>query len=326
MKLYRIHEHGGPMSLRLEAGEVPKPGPGEILIRHTAVGVNFSDVQASVGGSVYASMPLPITPGVEGAGEIVAVGPDVTGCAPGDIVAYPDQHGAYAEQRVVPASSIIPVPPGLDTPTAVAVLTSGMTAHILAHEVHPGLRAGDTALVHAGAGAVTLLLIPMLKRLGVHVVTTVSTAEKAEIATTAGADQAINYQDHDFVALVREATDGRGVDVVFDGVGATTFEGSLACLRPRGYMIMFGEASGPPPMFAPAALGRGGSLFLTRMLLPFFIDTPADRQRIGSAVLESALDGRLAMPPCQDYAFDRAPEALARLQDRATVGKMILRF
>lgn len=324
MKLFRIHEHLGPDALRLETAATPQPGPGEILIRHHALGVNFSDVQATLGRSVYADIPLPLTPGVEGAGEVIATGEGVDDYCPGDLVAYPDQHGAYAEERIIPAAAAIALPTGVDAQTAVSVLTSGLTAHLLAHRAHPGLNAGETALVQAGAGSVCTLLIPMLKKLGVRVIATVSSETKADVAAEVGADVTIDYSAQDFVDPVRRATGGAGVDVVFDGVGKTTFERSLDCLRPRGYMIMFGEASGPPPMFAPATLGHRGSLYLTRVLMPFYMSDPQERREASAALFGAVLAGELRTPLCKAYPFEQAGEALKALQHRATVGKTIL--
>lgn len=325
MKRYRIYEHGGLDKLRYEDCPAPTPGPGDVLIEQHAIGVNYSDVQARIGGSIYATWKdfLPAVPGTEGSGVVLATGEGVGEFQAGDLVAYSGVFGAYAEQVSVPEGRVVKLPPGLDAKLAAAVLTQGTTAYILAHRAFP-LKEGHTILVQAGAGGVSLLLIQMAKRLGAHVITTVSTDEKAALAREMGADRVIVYTREDFEEEVRKATDGQGVHAVFDGVGKTTFEKSLNCLRPLGYMIMFGESSGAPPSFPPAVLGQKGSVFLTRVLGNHYITTRDDLLKCIGDLFQWILSGQLTVHIHGTYPFVEAAEAQRELEGRKSAGKILL--
>ncbi|MGH7442245.1 MAG: quinone oxidoreductase family protein, partial [bacterium] len=260
MKAIQIHETGGPEVLQLAELPIPQPGPGQVLIRVEAIGVNFVEIYFRKG--VYKAS-LPLTPGTEAAGTVEKLGPGVAGFAAGDAVASTSVLGSYAEYALVPAAQLVKVPEGLALNKAAAVMLQGMTAHYLAYSTFQ-LKAGDTALVHAGAGGVGLLLTQIAARLGARVISTVSTAAKAELSLGAGASDAILYTGQDFETEVKRLTGGKGVDVVYDSVGKTTFEKSLNCLRPRGLLALFGGASGPVPPFDLTQLNTKGSLFVTR--------------------------------------------------------------
>ena len=322
MKAIRIHETGGPEVLRYEDYPVPTPGPGQAVIDVQAIGVNFTDVVTRRGG---ANPPprLPMTPGMEAAGVVSAVGEGVTEVKVGDPVVYCAVIGAYAQQVAVPADVLIKIPDGLDAKTAAAVLLQGMTAHFLAHSLYP-LKPGDSALVHAGAGGTGLLLIQMAKRAGAHVFATVSTDEKAALATEAGADRAIVYTREDFEEEIKQATDGRGVQVVYDSVGIATFDKSLKCLAPRGYLALYGQASGPVPPVDTARLYGGGSLFLTR---PSLLDYTANREDLlwrAGEVLSWAKSGELKVNIGATFPLADAAEAHRQLEGRHSTGKLVL--
>ena len=263
MKAIQIHETGGPEVLTLAELPIPQPGPGQVLIRVEATGVNFIEIYFRKGTYKAA---LPLTPGSEAAGTVEELGPGVTGFVSGDAVASVGVLGSYAEYALAPAASLVKIPQGLSMQQAAAAMLQGMTAHYLSHSTFP-LHAGDTALVHAGAGGVGLLLTQMAVRLGARVISTVSTREKAELSREAGAAEVILYTELDFETEVKRLTGGKGVDVVYDSVGKTTFEGSLNCLRPRGMLALFGASSGPVPPFDLIQLSSKGSLFITRPTL-----------------------------------------------------------
>src|SRR5271169_5647878 len=267
MKAIQIQQTGGPEVLTLADLAVPTPGPGEVLVNIHASGINFIDIYYREGRY---KTELPFIDGQEGAGIVEAVGDGVTDFKPGDPVAWCHVMGSYAEYQTVPAAMLIHVPPHLDLKLAAAVMLQGMTAHYLAYSTFP-LKAGDTALVHAGAGGVGLLLTQMATRIGARVITTVSTKAKAELAREAGASDVILYTEKDFEVEVKRLTGGKGVDVVYDSVGKTTFEGSLNSLHPRGLLALFGASSGTVPPFDPALLNSKGSLFLTRPTLWHYI-------------------------------------------------------
>ncbi len=269
MKAIRVHEYGGPEVLRYEDVPLPEPGAGEVRVKLAAVGVNFIDVYQRTG---QYKMALPSTIGSEGAGVVDALGPDVSDLNVGDRVAFPQGLGAYAEYIVVPAAKLVPVPPDIDLQVAAAVLLQGMTAHYLVSSTFP-ITPGQRVLIHAAAGGVGLLLVQLAKQRGALVIGTVSTEEKAQLAREAGVDYIIRYTEQNFVSETRRLTDGAGVDVVYDSVGKTTFEGSLDCLRPRGYLVLFGQSSGAVPPFDPQVLNAKGSLFLTRPTLGHHIAT-----------------------------------------------------
>ena len=320
MKAIQIHETGGPEVLSLADLPIPQPGPGQVLIRVEAVGVNFIEVYFRNG--VYKAA-LPLTLGSEAAGTVEELGPGVTGFAAGDAVASVSVLGSYAEYALVPAAALVKVPESLTMQQAAAALLQGMTAHYLSHSTFP-LKAGDTALVHAGAGGVGLLLTQMAARLGARVIATVSTAEKAELSRSAGASDVILYTEKDFAAEVKRLTGGKGVDVVYDSVGKTTFEGSLNCLRPRGLLALFGASSGPVPPFDLIHLSSKGSLFVTRPTLWHYVATRAELEGRSGDVLGWAAKGELKLRTEHVYPLSEAAQAQTDLEDRKTTGKILL--
>ncbi|MFL5574567.1 MAG: quinone oxidoreductase family protein, partial [Gemmatimonadaceae bacterium] len=269
MRAVRIHEYGGPEAMRVEELPVPKPKAGEALVRLEAAGVNFIDVYKRTG--LYA-IPLPATLGEEGAGTVAAVGDGVTDVRVGDRVAYALVQGSYAEHAVVPAARLVALPGRVSASQGAAVMLQGMTAHYLAHSTYP-LREGDRCLVHAAAGGVGLLLVQIAKKRGAYVIATAGTDEKARLAREAGADEVIVYTRQDFVAETKRITGGRGVQVVYDSVGKSTFLPGLDVLAPRGVMALFGQSSGPVDPIDPQILNRKGSLFLTRPTLVHYVAT-----------------------------------------------------
>src|SRR6267142_5501224 len=259
MKAIRVHTYGGPENLKYEDVPAPVAGKGEALVKIAAIGVNFIDIYDRIG--VYKAAQMPLTLGREAAGTVSSVGEGVSEVKPGDRVAYPLSPGSYAEYAVVPAWKLVKLPDNIDFKLGAAITLQGMTAHYLTHSTFP-LRSGHKALVHAGAGGVGLLLTQVAKKLGATVYATVGNEAKAELARGAGADEVIIYYRQDFEAEVKRLTSGRGVDVVYDSVGVSTFEKSLNCLRPRGYLVYYGHSSGPVPPFDPSVLVAKGSLFL----------------------------------------------------------------
>jgi len=320
MKAIQIHQTGGPGVLKLAELPIPQPGPGQVLIRVEAIGVNFIEIYFRKG--VYKAA-LPLVPGSEAAGTVEELGPGVTGFAAGDAVASTSVIGSYAEYALVPASSLIKVPAGVSPEQAAAAMLQGMTAHYLAYSTFP-LKAGDTALVHAGAGGVGLLLTQMAVRLGSMVFTTVSTPEKAELSREAGASDAVLYTHKDFEAEVKRLTAGKGVDVVYDSVGKTTFEGSLNCLRPRGLLALFGASSGPVPPFDLIQLSGKGSLFVTRPTLWHYVATRAELEWRAGDVLGWAAKGTLKLRTEFVYPLDQAAQAQTDMEARKTTGKILL--
>ena len=320
MKAIQIHSTGGPEVLQLADLPIPEPGPGQVLVRIEATGVNFIEIYFRKG--VYKAS-LPITPGSEGAGTVEELGPGVTGFAAGDAVASTSFAGSYAEYALVPAAQLVKVPQGLSLESAAAVMLQGMTAHYLSHSTYP-LKSGETALVHAGAGGVGLLLTQMAVQLGARVITTVSTAEKAELSREAGASEVILYTEQDFEAEVKRLTGGKGVDVVYDSVGKTTFEQSLSCLRPRGLLALFGASSGPVPPFDPIQLNSKGSLYLTRPTLWHYIATRTELDWRAGDVLSWAASGKLKLRTEHTYPLAEAAQAQIDLEARKTTGKILL--
>jgi NADPH:quinone reductase len=315
-----VSERGGPSVLTPADHADPVAGPGQVIARVAAAGVNFRDIYERTGIGAYTT-PTPYVPGAEGAGTVVAVGPGVTGLAVGSVVAWWNAPGSYAELVAVRAADAVPIPDGVDARTAAAVILQGLTAHYLCHSTYK-VTSGTVAVVHAAAGGVGLLLTQMIKRLGGIVVATTSGAGKAELATKAGADHVAGYGD--LVSTVREVTGGRGADVVYDGVGAATFEASLLALRPRGLMALYGAASGPVPPVDPQRLNSGGSLFLTRPTLHHYV---ADRDELlGRAedlfswVARGQLDVRIG----GEYPLADAARAQEDLAARRTTGKLLL--
>jgi NADPH2:quinone reductase len=320
MKAIQIHETGGPGVLKLADLPIPEPGPGQVLIRVEATGVNFIEVYFRTG--VYKAS-LPLTPGSEAAGTVEELGPGVTGFAAGDAVASTSVLGSYAEYALVPATQLVKTPAGLSPEQAAAAMLQGMTAHYLSHSTFP-LKAGNTALVHAGAGGVGLLLTQIAVRLGARVITTVSTAAKAELSREAGASDVILYTRQDFEAEVKRLTAGKGLDVVYDSVGKTTFEGSLNCLRPRGLLVLFGASSGPVPPFDLIHLSGKGSLFVTRPTLWHYIATRAELEWRSGDVLGWAANGELKLRTEYVYPLAEAAQAQTDLEARKTTGKILL--
>jgi len=298
----------------------PEPGPGQALIRHNAIGVNFIDVYQRNG--TY-KMPLPFTPGSEAAGEVEAVGPGVSDVAEGDRVAYAMIPGAYAEYGVAPVERLVKLPDAIGYRDAAAAMLQGMTAHYLCTNTFP-LEPGNVALVHAGAGGAGLLLTQLAKSRGATVLTTVSTAEKEALSREAGADHVIRYTEIDFADEVRRITNGRGADVVYDSVGRTTFERSLDSLHPRGMLVLFGASSGPVPPFDPQQLNAKGSLFLTRPTLAHYVaDTDELRWR-ARQVFDALIAGALKLRVEHTYPLEQAARAHADLEARRTTGKLLL--
>jgi len=299
---------------------VPQPGPKQALVRIHASGVNFIDVYFRIG--LYKS-DLPIALGMEAAGAVEAVGAGVTEVAPGDRVAYAMPRGSYAEYAVAPAASLVKIPDALDFAAAAAAMLQGMTAHYLTHSTYP-LKPGDTCLVHAAAGGAGGLIVQMAKRLGARVFGTVSTEAKAEIARGHGADETILYTREDFDAAVKRLTGGRGVDVVYDSVGATTFERSLNSLRPRGTLALFGQSSGPVPPFDAGILNAKGSLYLTRPSLGHYLLTRDELLWRAGDVLGWVATGALKVPIGGVYPLAQAADAHRDLESRKTTGKLLL--
>jgi NADPH2:quinone reductase len=299
----------------------PSPGPGQILIKIAFSGVNYIDTYYRTG--LYKS-ELPIDIGMEAAGVVESVGPDVRGFAAGQRVAYCMARGSYAEYAVVPASQVVKLPDGIALDIAAAALLQGMTAHYLTHSTF-SLKAGDTALVHAAAGGAGLLVVQMARMLGARVIGTVSTEAKAAMAREAGANEVVLYNTQDFAAEAKRLTGGRGVDVVYDSVGAATFLKSLDSLRPRGMLVSFGNASGPVPAVEPLLLSQKGSLFLTRPTLSHYAATPEELQWRAGEVLNWIAAGRLKIHIHRIYNLAEAAQAHLDLESRATSGKLLLK-
>ena len=322
MKAIRVHQYGGPEALTLEDLPVPQPGPGQALVKIEAIGVNFIDVYHRIG--LYPA-PLPRLMGVEGAGVVEAVGQDVTEVRVGDHVAYSftGAPGAYAQHAIVPSARLVTLPPGVDTRTAAAAMLQGMTAHYLTHSTYP-LKKGDGCLVHAAAGGVGLLLCQMARQTGARVLGTVSTEAKARLAREAGAEVVIRYTEQDFEAEVRRLTDGQGLQVVYDSVAKDTFEKSLNCLAPRGYLVLYGQSSGPVPPFDLAQLGAKGSLFVTRPTLHHYTSTREELLTRAHGVLNAISTGTLKIRIGATFPLAEAAEAHRQLEGRKTTGKVLL--
>ena len=320
MKAIRIHEHGGPEVLQYADIPDPTPQAHEAVVKIDAAGINFIDIYFRTG--LYPTK-LPFTNGQEGAGTVVAVGADAGDVKVGDRVAYTGVQGSYAEYAAVPADRLVPVPEGLDTKTAAAVMLQGMTVHYLTHSTFK-LGPGHTILTHAAAGGVGLFLVQVAKMLGARVIGTCSTEEKAARARTAGADAVILYTEQDFAAETKRLTGGRGVDAVYDSVGKATWEGSLNSLKPRGTMVSFGNASGPVAPFSPLELTKRGSLFLTRPSLFHYIASREDLVRRAGDVLDWVQSGKVKVHIGEEFALAQAAEAQTKLAARQTSGKLLL--
>ncbi len=319
MKAIRIYAHGGPEVLQLDEVPIPNIESGEVLIRVHAAGVNFLDVYQRTG--LYKAV-LPFTPGMEGAGVIEKAGSE-TSFKPGTRVAWTQHPGAYAEFAAVPSWKVVALPDGVDDRSGAATLLQGMTAQYLCETTYPA-KSGEAALVHAGAGGVGLLLIQLLKQKGCQVYTTVSTQEKADLAREAGADETILYTKTDFVEAVKRFTDGKGVHVVYDSVGKTTYEGSLNVLRPLGMLVLFGQSSGPVPPIDPLVLTQKGSLFLTRPSLAHYVaDADSFRER-ATKVLNWVAKGSLKLRIERTYPLAELAQAHRDLEGRKTTGKLVI--
>lgn len=320
MRAIRIHSFGGPEQLVMEDLPLPEPAAGQVRVRVEAAGVNFIDVYQRSGR--YTGT-LPFTPGMEGAGAVDAIGPGVGDLTPGVRVAWASVRGSYASMAIVPAEKLVRIPEGIETRAAAAAMLQGMTAHYLAHSTYP-IHRGDTVLIHAAAGGVGLLLVQMAKRLGATVFGTVSTEEKAELARDAGADEVILYTKMSFREEVRRLTGGKGVNVVYDSVGKTTFDDSLKSLRPQGMMVLFGASSGPVPPLDPMELYHHGSLFLTRPTLHDYVHERATLLDRAGDVLGWIADGSLRLRIERTYPLGDAADAHRDLEGRKTTGKLLL--
>jgi NADPH2:quinone reductase len=319
MRAIRPEQPGGPELLNLRELATPAPGPGQVLVRVQAAGVNYIDVYHRTG--LY-PLPSPLPLGLEGAGVVEQVGPDVRDWRAGDQVAWSGVPGSYATHVLAPADKLLSVPEGVSMEHAAALPLQGMTVHYLTQTIFP-LRHGHAALVHAAAGGVGLLLVQIAKRAGATVFGTVSCKAKAALALQAGADHVIDYLSSDFLAEVKRLTEGRGVDVVYDSVGKTTFEGSIDCLAPRGYLVLYGQASGAVPSFDPARLARG-SLFITRPSLAAYTATRAELVARGKDVFDWVRSGVLRLRIGATFPLAEAAAAHRALEGRQTTGKVLL--
>ncbi len=320
MQALRVHSFGGPEVLMLDDIGMPEPGAGEARVKLQASGVNFIDIYHRIGAYKGA---LPLTLGQEGAGVVDAVGAGVTDVKPGDRVVYCTVQGSHAEYAIVPAARLVKIPDGISTEQAAAVFLQGLTAHYLTHSTFP-LKAGDSALVHAAAGGLGLLTVQMAKILGARVIGTTSTEEKAALAKQAGADEMILYTQQDFEAETRRLTNGRGVDVVYDSVGKTTFDKSLNCLRSRGYMVLCGQSSGGVPPLDPQVLNQRGSLFLTRPFLAHYLATREELLWRANGVFDWMLAGKLNVRVDRTWPLAEAGAAQEYLASRQSKGKLLL--
>ncbi len=320
MKAIQVNVPGGPESLQLTEIPTPRPGRGQALVRIAASGVNFIDIYFRTG--LYKA-DLPVAIGSEAAGTVEAVGEGVTEVAPGDRVAYAMARGSYAEYAAVPASQLVKIPAHVDFQTAAAAMLQGMTAHYLTHSTF-ALKAGDTCLVHAAAGGAGGLIVQMARNIGARVFGTVSTPEKARIARESGADEIILYTEQEFDVEARRLTGGRGVDVVYDSVGRTTFEKSLNSLRPRGTLALFGQSGGPVPAFDPSILNAKGSLFLTRPSLGHYLLTREELLWRAGDVLDAIDARKLRLRIDRTYPLADAAAAHRDLEARRTAGKLLL--
>lgn len=320
MKAIQITQYGEPEVLQYQDLPTPEPQAGEALVRIKAIGVNFIDVYQRTGR--YPG-ELPFVPGSEAAGVVEVIGANVAEVKVGDRVAYASHAGSYAQFAIVPAAKLVLVPDGVDDRSAAAVLLQGMTAHYLSYSTYP-IQKGDTVLIHAGAGGVGLLLTQLAHRIGARVLTTVSTEQKANLSQQAGADDVILYTQTDFEVEVKRLTGGKGVQAVYDSVGKTTFDKSLNCLSPRGYMVLFGGSSGAVPPFDPMQLSAKGSLFLTRPTLAHYTLNRNELLSRATDLLQWVAEGTLQLRIEHVYTLQDAAQAHRDLEGRATTGKLLL--
>jgi NADPH2:quinone reductase len=320
MKAIQVKQVGGPEAMEVVELPVPQPKANEAVVKLAASGVNFIDIYFREGRY---KTPLPFVPGQEGAGVVTALGAEVKSVKPGDRVAWSGLQGSYAEYAAVPADRLVPIPLGVSEQQAAAAMLQGMTAHYLSHDTYP-LKRGETALVHAAAGGVGLLLTQMAHNIGARVIATVSTKEKAKLARGAGADEVILYMQTDFEAETKRLTGGKGVDVVYDSVGKTTFEKGLNILRPRGMMVLFGGSSGAVPPFDLIALSQKGSLYLTRPTLGHYTATREELVARSGSVFGMMAAGKLKLRIEHSYPLAEAQQAHRDLEGRKTTGKLLL--
>jgi NADPH2:quinone reductase len=318
MRAVLVRSNGGPEVLEVTDVPAPEPGPSDVLVDVAGSGVNFIDTYQR--GGMY-QIPLPAVLGGEGAGRVRAVGPEVSDFAVGDRVAWQGVGGSYAEQVAVPAAKAVPVPDGVSDQVAAAIMLQGMTAHYLSRSTYP-VQSGDTVVIHAGAGGVGLLLTQLVRSLGAHVITTVSTPEKAELSRAAGAEHVVGYDE--LVDTVAEVTGGEGVPAVYDGVGAATFESSLKCVRRRGIVVLLGAASGPVPPFDLQRLNPAGSLYVTRPTLGDYVVTREELLWRSGEVFDAVLAGRLDVRIGATYPLADVRQAHEDLEGRRTTGKVLL--
>jgi NADPH2:quinone reductase len=322
VKAVRIHQLGGPEVLTYEEISIGEPGPGEAHIRNEAIGLNFLDVYYRTG--LYPSPSgLPLIPGHEGAGVVLAVGPDVKDLEPGDRVAYANPIGAYAEERLIPADRLVKVPDPIPLQQAASIMLKGMTAQYLLRQTFP-VKQGDTILFHAAAGGVGLIAGQWAKHLGATVIGTAGSDEKVKLALDHGYDHVINYSTENFVERVKALTGGKGVDVVYDSVGKDTFDGSLDCLRPRGMIVCFGQSSGPVPPFDLGILSRKGSLYLTRPTLFVYIAAREALENAANELFDLVAKGIIRIDIGQSYALKDVATAHRDLEARKTTGTTVL--
>jgi NADPH2:quinone reductase len=320
MKAIQVQKPGGPEALVLVDIPVPEPKPNEVVVKVSAAGINFIDVYFREGRYPAA---LPFVSGQEASGIVSKVGAEVKSFKSGDRVAYTNIMGAYAEYAAVPADRLVRVPQGITDQQAAAAMLQGMTAHYLVHDTYP-LKKGETALIHAAAGGVGLLLVQMAKNIGARVLATTGTKDKAKLAREAGADEIIVYSQQDFEAETKRLTGGKGVDVIYDGVGKTTFDKDLNILRPRGYLVLFGAASGAVPPFDLVKLSQKGSLYVTRPTLTNYIATHEELQQRASQVLSMILNGTLNLHIGHVYPLRDVQQAHRDLEARKTIGKLLV--
>lgn len=320
MKAIVVHEAGGPENLVIEQVPDPEPGPEEVLVEVESAGLNFIDTYHR--GGLY-PVDFPFTPGIEGAGTVIEIGEDVSEIEVGDKVGWVNALGTYASRQVVPAESAIPIPDDLEVDVAAAVLLQGMTAHYLATDTFPVSR-GDNCLIHAGAGGVGLLLTQIARMNDAYIITTVGTPEKAELSRAAGADEVILYTETDFGEAVEDLLGPNEIYVVFDGVGAATFEKGLDVLRPRGMMVTFGNASGPVPEISPLILARKGSLFLTRPTMAHYVQTREELLARANDLFDWITAGNLEVRIGAEFPLEQAADAHRALEGRQTTGKVLL--
>ena len=320
MKAIQVQKTGGPEVLTFVDIPTPKPKPNEAVVKIAAAGVNFIDIYFREGRYPAA---LPFVDGQEGAGTVAEIGSDVKTVKPGDHVAYTGVPGSYAEYATVPADRLVKMPSGISDRQAAAAMLQGMTAHYLVHSTYP-LKKGEVTLIHAAAGGVGLLLVQMAKNIGARVIGTAGTEEKAKLARDAGADEVIIYTERDFEAETKRLTEGKGVHVVYDGVGKSTFEQDLNILRPRGYLVLFGASSGAVPPFDLIRLSQKGSLFITRPTLVNYIATREELEHRAGDVLGWIASGKLKLRIAHTYKLEEAQQAHRDLEGRKTTGKLLL--